>query len=135
MERMPSARRETSRASIHSIVSSHPSRSGSDEENSPDTNHTPDDSSGPPISLGRLSEADGPSREYLVRRRRLFKGRHIQMMAFGKHSRHISFTSRFRNRNGSIYWIRQSSVQCRANFALIRVLVDGYSAVFCSGMP
>jgi hypothetical protein len=135
MDRIPSGRRETSRASIHSIVSSHPSHSGSDEENSPETNHTPDDSSGPPISLGRLSEADGPSREYLVRRRRLFKGRHIQMMAFGNHSCHLLFTSRFGNRNGSIYWIRQSPVQCRSNFTLIRILVDGYSVVFCSGMP
>jgi hypothetical protein len=106
MEGMPFGGRQTYRASIHSIASSHPSASGSDEENSPQTNHVPHASPGPSTNRSRLSDVDEPSREYLAKRRRLFKGRHVQMMAFGKHSHPPSFTLRFGNRNGSICWIR-----------------------------
>ena len=134
MQRTPSDRRQTSHASIHSIPSSHPSDSGSDDESNLEANHIPNASPGPPINRSRLSEADGPSRESLAKRRRLFKGRHIQMMAFGKHSRHSSLTLRFGNRNGGIRWIRQSTVQRRRNSALDRVLVDGYGDVLGPGM-
>lgn len=84
-ERTRSSHGQVSRTSLHSVVSSHPSDLGSDVENSPESNHIGDDSSGPPINRVGFLHSGGPSREYLVRRRRLFKGRHIQMMAFGNH--------------------------------------------------
>jgi len=68
------------------------------------------------------------------KRRLQFKGRHIQMMAFGTAAISIA-NGRCRRRNWVTLPVRSGTVFCRPSVFVCSIYCDGYRVIFCIGNP